>query len=63
MPQQGGAEWEFTWQPDGEPVRRHERRVLLSMSDGRAYLVEWTTPEGDWAGSEPYLRLVLASLS
>ncbi|GAA3955832.1 serine/threonine-protein kinase [Actinoplanes auranticolor] len=63
MPQQQGGAWEFSWQPDGEPVRRHERRVLLAMGDGRAYLVEWTTPEADWAGTEPYLRLVLASLS
>ena len=64
LPQrQGGAAWEFSWQPDGEPVRRHERRVLLSMGDGRAYLVEWTTPDQDWASSEPYLQLVLASLA
>jgi hypothetical protein len=58
-----GAAWEFTWQPDGEPVRRHERRVLLPMGDGRAYLVEWTTPDQDWTGTVPYLQLVLASLS
>jgi hypothetical protein len=64
LPQrQGGAAWEFTWQPDGEPVRRHERRVLLPARDGRAYLVEWTTPDQDWTGTEPYLQLVLASLS
>jgi hypothetical protein len=37
--------------------------VLLAMGDGRAFLVEWTAPEADWAGTEPYLRLVLASLS
>ncbi len=54
---------EFTWQPDGEQVRRHERRVLLPMGDGRAYLVEWTTPDQDWTGTVPYLQLVLASLS
>jgi hypothetical protein len=59
----GGAAWEFTWQPDGEPARRHERRVLLPVGDGRAYRVEWTTPDRDWVGDEPYLRLVLASLS
>ncbi len=63
LPQPGGAAWEFTWQPDGEPARRHERRVLLSMADDRAYLVEWTAPDQDWVGNEPYLRLVLASLS
>jgi hypothetical protein len=60
---QDGTAWEFTWQPDGEPVRRHERRELRPMEDGRAYLVEWTTTEPDWTGTEPYLRLVLASLS
>jgi hypothetical protein len=60
---QGGAAWEFTWQPDGEPARRHERRMLLPMGDGRAYLVEWAAPDQDWTGTEPYLRLVLASLS
>jgi len=60
---QDGAVWEFTWQPEGEPARRHERRLLLPMTDERAYLVEWTTPEQDWTGNEPYLRLVLASLS
>jgi hypothetical protein len=60
---QGGAAWEFTWQPDGEPVRRHEQRMLLPMGDGRAYLVEWATPDPDWTSTVPYLRLVLASLS
>ncbi|MFI7539799.1 protein kinase [Actinoplanes sp. NPDC049599] len=63
LPAQDGAAWEFTWQPDGEPVRRHERRVLLGLAGGRAYLVEWATTEQDWTGTEPYLRLVLASLS
>ena len=61
--EQGGAAWEFTWQPAGEPARRHERRLLLPAAGERAYLVEWTTPEPDWTGTEPYLRLVLASLS
>ncbi|GAA3336581.1 hypothetical protein GCM10020358_09580 [Amorphoplanes nipponensis] len=63
LPQQDGAAWEFTWQPGAEPVRRHERRVLLAGEQARAYLVEWTAPDQDWAGTEPYLRLVLASLS
>ncbi|RSM62117.1 hypothetical protein DMB66_22800 [Actinoplanes sp. ATCC 53533] len=60
---QDGAVWEFTWQPEGEPARRHERRLLFPIGDERAYLVEWTTPEQDWTGTEPYLQLVLASLS
>ena len=59
----GGATWEFTWQPEGEPARRHERRMLLPMGAGRTYLVEWVTLDQDWAGTEPYLRLVLASLT
>jgi eukaryotic-like serine/threonine-protein kinase len=63
LPGQDGAAWEYTWQPDGEPVRRHERRTLLTVADARAYLVEWTAPDQDWTGTEPYLHLVLASLS
>ncbi|AGZ38768.1 serine/threonine-protein kinase [Actinoplanes friuliensis] len=60
---QGGADWEFTWQPPGEPVRRHERRVLLSMAPDRTYLVQWTTRDQDWTSNEAYLELILASLS
>ncbi|GGK98240.1 hypothetical protein [Mangrovihabitans endophyticus] len=59
---EGGAAWEYTWRPDGGAVR-HERRLLLSLGSGRAYLVEWSTAEPDWADSEPFLRLVMASLS
>jgi hypothetical protein len=60
---QGAAAWEFTWQPADRTSLRHERRVLLSMGGGRAYLVEWTTGDQDWSINEPYLQLVLASLS
>jgi hypothetical protein len=59
---QGGAAWEFTWQP--EPgARRHERRLLLSVAPDRAYVIGWATPEQDWAADEPLLQLIVASLS
>ena len=58
----GGADWEYTWQP--EPgVRRHERRLLLSMGPHRAYVMDWTSGDPDWATSEPILQLIVASLT
>lgn len=58
----GGADWEYTWQP--EPgVRRHERRLLLSMGPSRAYVMDWTSGDPDWATSEPILQLIVASLT
>ncbi len=58
----GGAAWEFTWQP--EPgVRRHERRLLLTVGPDRAYAIGWVTRDQDWAADEPLLQLVVASLS
>lgn len=58
----GGADWEFTWQP-GPGVRRHERRLLLSMGPDRAYVLDWSAGETDWATSEPILSLIVASIS
>ena len=58
-----GAHWDFTWQPPGDPVRRHERRQLVERPDGRAYLVAWATSEPDWPAGEAALTLSLASLS
>ena len=58
-----GARWDFTWQPPGDPVRRHERRQLAERPDGRAYLVGWATSEPDWAAGEAALTLALTSLS
>jgi hypothetical protein len=56
-----GAEWEYTWQPAGEP-RQHETQVLISEGSGRTFAVEWMTADQDWPINLPYLRLVLASL-
>ena len=59
---QGGAAWEYTWQPPaGE--RRHERRLLVATGPDRAYALEWTTREQDWASDEPLVQLIVASLS
>ena len=58
-----GERWDFTWQPPGDPVRRHERRLLVERPGGRAYLVAWATAESDWSAGEATLSLSLASLS
>ena len=58
----GGADWEYTWAPDGRP-RQHVRRLLLSVSAQRAYLLQWTTGDQDWPLNEPYQRLIVASFS
>lgn len=59
---QGGAAWEYTWQPAATP-RLHERRVWLSMGRGRAYVVTWATRDQDWTFNQPFEQLILASLS
>jgi hypothetical protein len=43
----GGADWEYTWRPDSDAVR-HERRILVAVSDRRSYLLRWTTADDDW---------------
>ena len=59
---QGGADWEYTWEP--EPgVRQHVRRMLLSMGVDRTYRLEWTSRDPDWATGEPLRQLILASPS
>ena len=58
----GGADWEYTWQP-GPGARRHERRLLLSMGPSRAYVLDWSSNDPDWATSEPILSLIIASIS
>jgi hypothetical protein len=58
----GGADWEYTWQPR-PGVRQHERRVLLSTAPERSYVLGWTTQDQDWAADEPLLQLIIASLS
>lgn len=57
----GGADWEFTWQP-GSGARRHERRLLLSMGPGRAYVLDWSADDGTWSTSEPILQLIVAAV-
>ncbi|MFB9694502.1 protein kinase [Amorphoplanes digitatis] len=52
----GGADWEYTWQPPDGP-RLHTRRVLLS------YLADWTTPERDWVDGVAVQQRILAGLS
>lgn len=56
-----GAEWEYTWQPAGQP-RQHETQTLISVGSGRTFAVDWRTTDPDWPINLPYLRLVLASL-
>jgi hypothetical protein len=58
----GGADWEYTWAPDAQP-RQHVRRLLLSVSAQRAYLLQWTTRDQDWPLNEPYQRQIVASFS
>ena len=59
---QGGADWEYTWQPASGP-RLHERRLCLSMGEGRTYDVRWTTVDQDWSINQPIQQLILASLA
>jgi hypothetical protein len=58
---QGGADWEYSWQPAAGP-RLHQRRVWLAMSSGRSYAVTWTTHDADWSINDPLQQLILASL-
>jgi hypothetical protein len=58
---QGGAAWEYTWQPASGP-RLHERRIWVAMGGGRAYVVTWTTEANDWSINQPFQNLILASL-
>jgi hypothetical protein len=43
----GGADWEYTWRPDSGTVR-HERRVLIAVTDDRSYLLRWAVADADW---------------
>jgi hypothetical protein len=56
----GGADWEYVWQPATGP-RLHTHRVLISAKGPRAYELEWTAPDDDWAASLVTERTVLAS--
>jgi hypothetical protein len=44
----GGADWEYTWQPDSDTTQ-HVRRVLLAVTDSRSYLLKWTTSDAAWS--------------
>ncbi|GAB2625439.1 hypothetical protein Aab01nite_85510 [Paractinoplanes abujensis] len=48
----GGADWEYTWQPDSD-TRLHERRILIATSNDQSYLLRWTTAGADWARAQP----------
>jgi hypothetical protein len=50
--QRGGADWEYTWQPDSDTTLR-ERRVLVATSGDQSYLLRWTTAAADWNPALP----------
>ncbi|WP_250036736.1 serine/threonine-protein kinase [Paractinoplanes maris] len=50
--QRGGADWEYTWQPDSDTTL-HERRVLVATSGAQSYLLRWTTAAPDWKQTLP----------
>jgi hypothetical protein len=58
----GGADWEYTWAPPGEP-RQHVRRVLLSVTEERAYQLWWTARDQDWALNAAGGQLMVSSLT
>jgi hypothetical protein len=51
----GGADWEYTWQPAGQP-RLHAHRVLLSVGSAAAYQLSWTTRDQEWALNRDHER-------
>jgi len=57
---QGGADWEYSWQPTSGP-RMHVRRVLLSVGAG-AYLLQWTTPAASWTATAPMQQRIVDSI-
>jgi eukaryotic-like serine/threonine-protein kinase len=57
----GGADWEYTWQPATGP-RLHARRVLLAVGPDRAFLLQWTTSDQDWTLNVPTQQRIVSSL-
>jgi hypothetical protein len=57
----GGADWEYVWTPAGGPAQ-HVRRLLLVGTGGRAYLLQWSTREQDWALDLFNQQRILSSL-
>jgi hypothetical protein len=58
---QGGADWEYSWQPASGP-RMHVRRVLLSVDGADAYLLQWTTPAAGWTATVPTQQRIVDSI-
>jgi hypothetical protein len=57
----GGADWEYTWQPAAGP-RLHTRRVLLAVGTDREFLLQWTTSDQDWTLNVPTQQRIVSSL-
>jgi hypothetical protein len=57
----GGADWEYSWQPATGP-RLHTRRVLLTVGTDREFLLQWTTPDQDWTLNVPIQQRIVSSL-
>ncbi|MEV6490819.1 serine/threonine-protein kinase [Actinoplanes sp. NPDC051633] len=58
-PQQDSAEWEYTFtDPKMGALHGLERAVLVG---GRAYLIQWRTPAGEWAKHQSALNVVVNS--
>jgi hypothetical protein len=59
---QGGADWEYSWQPTAGP-RMHVRRVLLSVDGSGAYLLQWTAPAANWTATVPMQQRIVDSIT
>ena len=46
----GAADWEYTYRPNSDTTL-HERRLLAAVTDGRSYLLRWTTADRDWTSA------------
>jgi serine/threonine protein kinase len=57
----GGADWEYSWQPATGP-RLHTRRVLLAVGTDREFLLQWTTSDQDWTLNVPIEQRVVSSI-
>jgi hypothetical protein len=57
----GGADWEYTWQP-AEGPRLHTRRVLLALGTDREFVLQWTCTDQDWSVNAPVEQTIVSSL-
>ncbi len=56
----GGAAWECRWtNAAGHRVRIN--RMLINVSENRAYTLSWLTPDADWQVNQSYLRVLRSS--